>query len=154
MKTQYTLDWNRPFAFAAWALFAVSFLLPSYGEMRGYQCAALHAVFWSQAIHGHWPSIHYLLLTLPNVLMLASPWLLSRSLRDARSVRWVCSLTLIAAALVWSFLALLLAYGDGANLRVGSYIWASSFVLLSTATILRQSRSPERSGLNYGTLCA
>src|SRR3954470_1290776 len=78
MKTKNASDWNHTLVVIAWAAFLISFFLPSYAEGRGYQCAALHSFFWSGAMEGNWGSIHYLLLTLANLLMLISPFLLLR----------------------------------------------------------------------------
>src|SRR5882724_1642908 len=72
------LLWNRTAAFAAWAIFVVSFFLPSYSDGYGYQCALLQSTFWSGAIQGNLASINYELLTLANLLMLISPLLMFR----------------------------------------------------------------------------
>lgn len=139
LKIQHASDWNRPLAFVAWALFAVSFLMPSYAALPGYQCALAQTLFWSQAIRGEWSAIHYLLLTLPNLLMIASPFLLRRFTRDPRSLWWVRYSSFAATGLVWSFLVLLLAHEERADLRVGSYVWAASFSFFSASTIWRRS---------------
>jgi hypothetical protein len=146
--------WNRPLAVVAWAAFVISFFLPACAEWRGYECAIMHSVFWSGAMHGNWLSIHYLLLTLPNLLMLASPFLLLRCGGYARCLSWLRYSSFGASILVWSFLILVLAYNEGQALRAGAYIWATSFTLLWLGVILPHKSALEISGLKHGTLCA
>jgi hypothetical protein len=138
----------------AWAAFVVSFFLPSYADNRGWQCAIMHSVFWSGATQGNWGSIHYLLLTLPNLLMLVSPFLLLRCGGYARCMSWVRYSTFAASILVWSFLILLLANQDGRDLRVGAFVWATSFVILWFSVILPRSSRIETGALKHGTLSA
>jgi hypothetical protein len=154
MKRENTSHWNYSLAVIAWAAFGISFFLPSYAEGRGYQCAVMHSVFWSGVMQGNWGSIHYLLLTLPNLLMLASPVLLLRFGGYARCLIWLRYSTFSASILVWSFLILLLADQAGGDLRVGAYVWATSFVLLWLSVILPRSSAMEPKTLKYGTLCA
>lgn len=45
-------SWNRRLAVAAWAMFFVSFFLPSYLAMPGWACALLQGVFWPNALRG------------------------------------------------------------------------------------------------------
>lgn len=52
---------------------------------------------------------------------------------DARFVNWLRGLSLAATVLVWLFLATLTAIHTGRDLRVGYYVWATSFVLLCLA---------------------
>jgi hypothetical protein len=154
MKTQSTPHWNRTLAFVAWTAFVVSFFLPSYGDSRGYQCAVMHGFFWSGAMQGNWTSIHYLLLTLPNLLMLASPFLMFRFGRYARGLSWQRYSTFASSILVWSFLIMLLAHKDGNDLRVGAFVWAASFVILWASSILPHKSLVESGGLKHGILCA
>ena len=138
-------NWNRPLAFAAWMIFMISFFLPSYcyetgwdlKQLWGYQCATLQGFFWSKVMWGDWISIHYELLTLANLVMLASPfcflWRRGISLKSCR-----CA-SLAALVLVWSFLLLLLLQEGGHNLRVGCYVWASSFLMLHLSTIRKRA---------------
>ena len=136
VKTQNTSHWNRTLALVAWAAFVVSLCLPSYGECRGYLCAIMHGLFWSGAVQGNWTCIHYLILTLPNLLMLASPFLMFRFGGHARCLSWLRYSTFAASALVWSFLIFVLTTKDGNNLRVGAFAWATSFVLLWVSVML------------------
>ena len=152
MKTQNTSHWNCPLAVIAWAAFVISFFLTSYAEGRGYQCAVMHSVFWSGATQGNWGSIHYLLLTLPNLLMLVSPFLLLHCGGYARCLSWLRYSTFAASILVWSFLILLLADQDGQELRVGAFVWATSFVLLWLSVILPRSSRIETGTMKYGNI--
>ncbi len=129
--------WERPIAIAAWVIFAVSFFLPALNQLVGWKTALLQSFFWPQALQGQWPSIHYLLLTFANVLMLASPFLLLWSGRKAlflKTFRW---LSLGAAVLVWSFIILLFATDNGADLKIGCYLWATSFDFLLLASLVQ-----------------
>jgi hypothetical protein len=150
MKTQNTSHWNRTLALVAWAAFAVSFFLPSYAAYQGWQCAIMHGIIWSGAMQGQWASIHYLLLTLPNLLMLASPFLMFRF----GGLSWLRYSTFASSILVWSFLILLLVHEDGKELRVGAFVWASSFVIFWASSILPHKSLVEAGGLKHGTLCA
>ena len=153
MKTQERSHWNSPLALIAWAAFVISFFLPSYGEGRGYQCAIMQGSCWSGVMEGNWESIHYELLTLPNLLMLASPLLMFRFGGYARGLRWLRYSTFAASMLVWSFLILLLAHQDH-DLRVGAFVWASSFVLLWASSILPHKILGETGDLKHATFCA
>ena len=153
MKTKNASDWNHTLVVIAWAAFLISFFLPSYAEGRGYQCAALHSFFWSGAMEGNWGSIHYLLLTLANLLMLISPFLLLRCREYGRCLSRLRYSAFAASILVWSFLILLLADAGGSDLRIGAYVWAGSFVLLWLSVVLPRSSTIESKPLQYGTLC-
>jgi len=134
--------------------FAISFALPTYAEGRGWQCAFMHSYFWSGAMQGKWGCIHYLLLTLPNLLMLASPFLLFRLGGDARGLSWLRYSTFAASCLVWSFLILLLADGSGSDLRIGAFMWATSFTLLGLSLMLPPNNGIETVTLRHETFCA
>jgi hypothetical protein len=128
---------SLPVAIAAWAIFVVSFFLPAFDRMPGWQCAILQIAFWPQALQGQWLSVHYLLLTLANLLMLVSPFLLARAGQDARYLKWLRGLGLAAAVLVWSFLLELVGNKNGTDLKIGCYLWATSFGLLFLASLLQ-----------------
>ena len=120
-------------------MFLVSFFLPSYDEAPGWICAILQRDFWWGAKHGDWHSIHYELLTLANLIMLASPLLVFRFEGNLRALSWSRHLTLSASLLVWSFIGLLLASKDGVYLNFGCYVWGVSFVLLHLSALWRPS---------------
>lgn len=132
-------QWNRPVAFAAWAMFVVSFFLPSYADGYGYNCAILQTHFWPQALNGESGAIHYELLTLANALMLITPWLLFRFSGTVGRMKWLRWLTLTATILVWSFVIRFIADGGGAELKVGCYVWSLSFALLFYSTISKSA---------------
>jgi len=148
MKPQTSSHWNRSLAVIAWAAFVISFFLPSYAKGRGYQCAMMHGVFWAGAMEGNWLAIHYLLLTLPNLLMLASAYLLLRFGGNSDCPIWLPYTTFAASILVWSFLILLIANQAGRDIRVGAYVWATSFVLLWLSVFLARSNTTEPKTLN------
>jgi len=145
LKTEFmkinTENWNRPLAWAAWTLFVVSFFLPAYANGFGWQCAGLSATavstFWP--ITG-WMPVHMELLTVANLLMVASPFLLPRFSRNKRLLKWLRLSSFAALVLVWSFVLLLLTDADGKDLKVGCYVWSSSFLLLCLSTLKLRSR--------------
>lgn len=137
-------SWNRHLAWTAWGMYVVSFFLPSYMDGPGWACALYQRWFWNGAIHGNWPSINYELLTLANLLMLASPLLLFRYGGSPRILRWLRGLNLTAVLLVWAFLGLLLSdTHDRSALRIGCYVWGLSFVVLQVSTVPRLLRKKE-----------
>lgn len=154
MKTQSTSLWNAALAVVAWASFVISIFLPSYADGRGYHCAVLHSAFWQGAMQGSWGAIHYLLLTLPNLLMLASPYLLLRFHEYPRRLSWLRYSTFSSLLLVWSFLILLLADAGGSDLRIGAYVWASAFVFLWLSVVLPPGSALEPETLKHKILCA
>lgn len=128
-----TSHWNRPLAIAAWMLFIVSFFLPAFGSMPGYGCAILQDSFWPGTLQGNLFSIHYELLLLANLLMLASPLLLTQFSRNARQLQRLHHITLAAAILVCTFVLRVLIsqdHGQGDGLKIGCFVWSVSFILL------------------------
>jgi hypothetical protein len=125
-------NWNRPLAWLAWTSFAISFFLPAYGDGAGWRCAGLSAsaFSWADTWHGNWFAIHLAALTLANVLMISSPFLLAGFAANARFMKWLRFSTFAALALVWSFLLLLITHKDGSDLRIGCYVWGTSFLPL------------------------
>lgn len=128
-------------AIAAWQVFIVSFFLPAYDQMPGWKTAILQSLFWPQALQGQWLSIHYLLLLPANLLMLASPFLLAWAGHDVRFLKWLRGLTLAAVLLVWTFILELVAQKNGADLKIGCYLWAVSFAVLLLASLLQTARA-------------
>jgi hypothetical protein len=130
-------NWNRPLAWTAWILFVVSFFLPSDGDWQGWRCAGLSAtaVSWPEFWHGNWPTIHLASLTLANLLMVVSPFLLPQFSQNKRLLKWVRFSNFAALVLVWSYVLLLLTDGGGEDLKVGCYVWAASFLLLCLSTL-------------------
>ncbi len=134
---------SRPLAMTAWTLFLVSFFLPSYNGAPGWRCALLQPALWQDAMNGNWGSIHYELLTLANLLMLASPILFFRCAGWPRVLMWFRCSALVAVLLVWSYVALWLATTDGWGLEIGCYMWATSFVLLFASTFRRRDKQAQ-----------
>jgi hypothetical protein len=130
-------NWNRPLAWTAWILFAISFFLPAYADMLGWRCAAMAAtaVFWAEFWHGDWFSIHLASLTFANLLMIASPCLLPRFSGNKRALKWLRFSSFAALVLVWSFVLPLLAHADRKDLKIGCYVWTASFLLLCLSTL-------------------
>ena len=127
--------WNRPLLITAWAMYIVSFFLPAYAEMYGWKCAIMQNLFWAKAVQGDLISIHYELLLLANLLMLASPFLLGQFCRNIRQLQWLHNLTLAAVILVWAFVLQLVTHQDGAALKAGCFVWSLSFALLYIAVL-------------------
>ena len=130
-------NWNRPLAGLAWTSFAVSFFLPAYEDAAGWRCAGLSAsaFSWGDTWHGNWFAIHLAALTLANLLMMASPFLLARFAANARFMKWLRFSTFAALALVWSFVLLLITHKDEFDSRIGCYVWGMSFLPLWLATL-------------------
>jgi hypothetical protein len=136
----------RSLAWAAWILFAISLVLPAYGQMWGWRCALLSvgaAVSWEEPA-GDWASIHLSVLTLANLLMIVSPFLLPRFLQNARSLKWLRCSIFLALVLVWSYLLIWFAfekseYLDWKRFNIGCYVWAASFLLLFLSTFQQRS---------------
>jgi hypothetical protein len=122
--------WNRPLTWAAWGMFILSFFLPSYTTMYGWQCATLQRSFWPGVAQGDLLSINYQLLILANLVMLASPLLLARFARNLRDVQWLHHVTLGAAILVWAFVLQLLVRPSTTGIKFGCFAWSVSFTLL------------------------
>jgi hypothetical protein len=130
-------NWNRPLAWVAWTLFVISFFLPAYTETLGWRCAGLSAneIFRPEFGRGTWPSIHLASLTFANLLMVVSPFLLSRFSQNVRVWKWLRLSNLIALTLVWSYLLLWIIEGNGADLKAGCYVWAAAFLFLNWSTL-------------------
>lgn len=139
-------NWNRPLAWAAWILFVVSFFLPALGTASGLGCAGISAtaVSWPDFRYGNWATIYLASLTLSNVLMVASPFLLPRFSRTANSMKWLRGSIFAIAILVWSYVLLLLIFMQKkSDLKIGCYIWTISFLLLCLSTLKIRSRKTE-----------
>jgi hypothetical protein len=132
-QKDHARNWNLPLAWAAWGTFAISFYLPAYGSCPGWLCAKFSVLAFSDT-SGDWDSILLALLTLANLLMIASVFWLPRFSGNARSLKWLRGLSFAALALVWSYIGLWLANGGSSNLKVGYYVWAGSFLLLCFST--------------------
>ncbi|HEY3760294.1 MAG TPA: hypothetical protein VGN23_00905 [Verrucomicrobiae bacterium] len=139
-----TGNWNRPFAWVAWSMFVLSFFLPAMKGGWGWQCAGLSASVMVDFWRGNWMDIHLASLTLANLLMIFSPFLLWRWSRSPRSLRWLRLSFFAALVLVWSFILNLIAHEDGNELMVGCYVWGFSFLplCLSTVKISKTHRTP------------
>jgi hypothetical protein len=128
-------NWNRPFALIAWILFVISFFLPSYADGFGWQCALLSLNSWRETPFGSFFYFHLALLTLANLLVIASPFLLlSFSLRS-RCLSWLRWSSLAALFLVWSFVVRFSASGGWKDLKIGCYVWSLSFLFLSLSVV-------------------
>ena len=146
----HTGNLDRPLAWVALGMFAISFILPAYGDMWGWRCAFMSAtaMFWDETARGDLMSIHLSVLTLANLLMIVSPFLLSRFSRNAHSLKWLRSSIFLALALVWSYLLIWFAlekseYLDWRRFNIGCYIWAASFLLLFLSTFQLRSEKEQ-----------
>lgn len=137
-------DWSRPLAWTAWSMFTVSFFLPSYADGWGWQCAGLAAtaVNWPDFWH-NWTTVHFASLTLANLFMLLSPFLLFSFSHFFHFMKWWRGLSLLATALVLSFILLLATHTERTDLRFGCFVWTLSFLVLNLASFklhIRKSR--------------
>jgi hypothetical protein len=135
-------SWNRPMVIMAWSLFAVSFILPSYAEGWGWQCAGLSAtaIFWPEFRSGQWQAIWFASLTLANLLMLASPWMLLRLSKRPANMTVFRYASVAAALLVSSWVVTFFFGSDKNELKVGCFVWAASFLLLAVAPLIHRHR--------------
>lgn len=139
-------NWNRPLAWSAWALFVASFFLPALGDdAPGWKCAGISAtaVTWAEFWHGNWGTIYLASLTLANLLMIVSPFLLPQFSQNKRFLKWLRYSSFAALVLVWSYVLLGIAYGGGKDLKVGCYVWTASFLLLFLSTLKSCNRKTE-----------
>jgi hypothetical protein len=135
-------NWIRPLAGTAWILFVISLMLPGYNNGYGWQCAALSASFLysSEFWHGNFGAIYFGLLTLANLMMLASPFLLPRFSHNTHSMKWLRFTNFAALVLVWSYILSFAFSAGGENLRIGCYVWMASFASLFLSTFRIRSR--------------
>ncbi|HET7624616.1 MAG TPA: hypothetical protein VFM25_05065, partial [Verrucomicrobiae bacterium] len=131
-------NWNRPLVWTAWVLFVISFFLPSFGTgggwLWGWQCAWVSLTAWGGTGLDYSVNTHLALLTLANLLMIASRFLLPHLSRNTHSRTWLRFFCWSASLLVWSFIIRSFA-GGGKDLEIGCYVWAISFLLLALATV-------------------
>lgn len=125
------------FAIVAWTIFVVSFFLPALDEMPGWKAAILSATSWQQAMQGNLFAVHFMLLAVANLLMVVSPFFVFWGAQDGRFVKWFRGLSIAAAVLVWSFPGWLLFGHHMADLKIGYYLWAASFVVLCVASLMQ-----------------
>ncbi|HEY1663389.1 MAG TPA: hypothetical protein VGI03_13300 [Verrucomicrobiae bacterium] len=139
--------WNRPLAWTAWIVFVASFFLPAIQNGWGWQCAgiSLTALSWS----GPWNfgEVYLASLTLANLLMIASPWLLVRFSQNSRSLKWLRFSFFGALALVWSYILLLVTHMGQKGVMLGCYLWGFSFLLLCLSTV--KFRSNQKNPTQY-----
>lgn len=140
----------RKLLILSWVAYIPSFCLPSYDTAYGIQCAFLQGTFWEEAVTGHWPSIHYELLTLANLFFIASPFLWSWSRRHrsrhshSRAWTYCAGGAFVACSLVWGFLMILLHDAEARNdLKMGAYLWAFSFLLLLLSALFLYEDAPQ-----------
>jgi hypothetical protein len=148
LKTTGTLRWSRLLAWVAWGMFTISFFLPAYKDTgipnytikvlyQGWECAffSVSAASDCLTLKGNPESFHLAVQTLANLWMIASLFLLPFLSRSVRGVRWLRGLSVASLLLVWSYVLRLSVEGYGSNLRIGCFLWATSFVLLVLATM-------------------
>ena len=129
--------WHQPLVWTAWGLFIISFFLPLF-EGRGWEGAWLslgtfiHPSTWT----GDWSDLHLALQTLPNLLMLLSPFFAFRTSKAWRIANG------LATILVWSYIARGLF--DPARSEIpAAYVWGLSFVCLTLSSYRFFARKPQ-----------
>jgi len=135
-------NWNRPLAWNAWILFAVSFFLPAFHDLHGWRCAGLSAtaISWQDFWRGNVGTIYLTSLTLANLVMIASAFLLPRFSQNSRFIKYWRGFSFLALALVWSYVFLLFTHNDRKDMKIGCYVWTASFLLLFLSTLKLPSR--------------
>ena len=151
-------NWNRPLAWSAWILFAVSFFLPAYDrDIRGWQCAWVSlggffsSDFWHDISRGNLmnPDFHLALLSLANLLMIISPFLLPRFSQNLRFVKFWRIFSFLALVLVWSFIFRLIMNDGIKVLKIGCYLWTVSFLPFFLSTLKLRSRKTQFQKTQY-----
>jgi hypothetical protein len=132
---QVRVPCHLPFAIAAWALFVLSFFLPTYDNALGWQCAIMWEYFWPGVGEDNIASIHYMLLTLPNVFMLASPWFILKREDSPRLCRLLKFSSAACLFLTATFFLEFAVGGGVEQLRAGYFVWVFSFGLLAASFI-------------------
>jgi hypothetical protein len=145
LKTEFrklgVSNYHPSLAWAAWTLFVISFFLPAYHDGFGWDCAWLSATCWTWRDFSMELSTMLLLLMTPaNVVMALSPFLLRRFSCRRTALNWIRGLNLAALVLVWWYVTLLLTHEERRELRIGCYLWASSYLLFAISLF----RLPER----------
>lgn len=141
-KKVSVIYWNKPLAITAWGIFVVSFFLPAYaaiGTWPGYKCA-FAILPWhfdgfpsrqSPTFISDWLLfVNWHSLNFANLLMIVSPISLCCFGRNAKMMRWLRHLTLVAVVLVSWFYLRELIHNYGGDCSVGCYVWILSFVTL------------------------
>ena len=129
----FRMPCHIPFAIAAWCLFAVSFVLPTFVNARGWECALLVTEVWGGRMQVNINAVHFLTLTLANLFMLASPVFILKRRSGRSTVRWVrrfaaASFLLTATFILWFINGI----GD---IRIGYFVWVLSFALLGMSFV-------------------
>lgn len=119
---------------AAWTIFLIAFFLRATPDYFGWQCAAISAtcLTWS-GVDFTWGTILLFLMTPANIVMLVSPFLVSKLSRRPLAFNWLRGANLTAFALVWTYIILLITdtAGSWRDLGIGCYLWAASFLVYS-----------------------
>jgi hypothetical protein len=128
--------YHLPFAAAAWGLFVVSFFLPAYDENFGWQCALLSLNAWV------WPDdaldpvrIHLMLLSLPNLFMIMSPFFVLRAAGAPRTLRWLRRFAAVCVLLTATFILEFARGNELKGLHIGYFVWVFSFGLLGMSFV-------------------
>lgn len=117
---------SRPCAWIAWGSFVISFFLPSCNQLWGWQCASLSIT----SIWGNGGGFCLASMTLANLFMVASIFLILRYSQKNRLMKWLRLSSLAALILVWLYVLGLIATGGGPSLKIGCYVWCLSFLML------------------------
>jgi hypothetical protein len=125
---------SRKLTLIGTALFLLSFLLRSYRDGNGFDCA------WFCLSNGEsiimngfdWGSAFYFAFSFPNLLMLTLPFLVFVHYRDRSLPRKLIGLQVLCLlyALSWWVINL----GSLPDVRIGYYVWIGSMAFLLWAT--------------------
>ena len=131
----------------AWLSYIAALFLPAAAYTPGYMCLLGSAVSVVVLCLGSVSALLPAILFIPNLAMLLSPMVLSRSMRRGRMMRVVSGLSVVGALLTVSCGALVCAQGldtggcggtggRNADPEIGFFMWVLSAVFLAVGMVL------------------
>ena len=128
-------------------LFVVSFFLPAYYNIPGYECAQIVLTdIWgdeSDQRNRFLVSVYYLAFNFSNGLMLALPVLLLIRFRAKPVPLWMVGIqfVLLLHVLSWPVIHLVESVEEFQEIKVGYYLWLLSMCLILVASVLSRRQN-------------
>ena len=127
-------------------LFVVSFFLPAYDVLKGWECAnfCVWDVFgiWNDDIESTVVIFYYFSFTFSNILMLMIPLLLLKRYQNRAIPKAIITtqVILLLHVISWFFQN---AYDSTlGDLRAGYYVWLLSMIVILCASLLSRKKQP------------
>jgi hypothetical protein len=99
-----------------------------------------YSYLMARFLRGNVGTIYLTSLTLANLVMIASAFLLPRFSQNLRFLKYWRVFSFLALALVWSYVFLLFTHNDRKDMKIGCYVWTASFLLLFLSTLKLRHR--------------